>query len=190
MKYELDFLFYFFFIMRFIANYVVAKFRPFFRVTEERNGEVDTVDEFLNNENYLDYFYERWSNEEDLYRVFFNQEDLTLPYAFFELHVINAADGESTESYYEFYFSYNQQLKETISNGHPETVTEDNVANMLETYLSNKFAHYHQGNEPQWIRSVNPIPLSTPEELARRRWVLMLMMFENVMGVSQEFPRV
>ena len=175
--------------MRFIPNYVVAKFRPFFRITEEINGEVDEVNEFLNNENYLDYFYERWSNEEELYQVFFNQEDLNLPYAFFELHINNTGDEGRTESYYEFYFSYNQQLKETVSNGRPETVTEENVANMLETYLSNKFAHYHQGDRPRWINSVDPIPLSTPEELAHSRWVLMLMMFENVVGVFQEFPR-
>lgn len=176
--------------MRFIVNYVVARFRPFFNVVDDRNGEVVETNEFLDNENYFDYFYGRRPNEEELYETFFTQEDLDLPYAFFELHVNNIEHEERTESYYDFYFSYNQQLKETISNGHPETVTEENVANMLETYLSNKFAHYHHGDEPQWLMSVDPIPLSTPEELAQRRWVLMLMMFENVMGVSQEFPRV
>ncbi len=173
--------------MRFIVNYVIARFRPFFNVTEEINGEVVQTDEFLTNENYLNYVFNRRPNEEEIYETFFTQEDLNLPYAF---HELDTGNGERNESYYDFYFSYNQQLKETISNGHPETVTEENVANMLETYLSNKFAHYHHGDEPQWLMSVDPIPLSTREELARRRWVLMLMMFENVVGVSQEFPRI
>lgn len=175
--------------MRFVTNYVVARFRPFFDLTETIDGRSVTVSEFLNHENYLDYMFERWTNEEEIYQAFFSQEDLNLPYAFFELFINNIENEERTESYYDFYFSYNQQLKETISNGHPETVTEENVTDMLETYLTNKFARYHDGDEPQWIFSVDPIPLSTPEELAERRWVIMLVMFENVVGVSQEFPR-